>query len=297
MALFSRVLYLFPKAVSGKPIIALKMSQTTVHPIAESGYSTSQLYDRARPSYSKEAVTFLLEKLSILPRKSSSNPSMRVLELGTGTGKFTCVLQDVLRGNNVEIIASEPLLSMRQEFKKNCPHIEVKDFAAENIDLPNSSVHAVIAAQCFHWFANNKSISQIHRILVPGSKLGLVWNSWDHSMPWVRQLNEEVILPLYWETNTPVDRTYEWKKVLESSEKFGPIDGDESQFKLEQELTFDGLMDRVMSVSVVQSKNENEKVQLKEKIEEIWNRHNKAEKKKLILPHVVKIFWAEKKMR
>ena len=123
----------FPKAVSGKPIIALKMSQTTVHPIAESGYSTSQLYDRARPSYSKEAVTFLLEKLSILPRKSSSNPSMRVLELGTGTGKFTCVLQDVLRGSNVEIIASEPLLSMRQEFKKNCPHIEVKDFAAENI--------------------------------------------------------------------------------------------------------------------------------------------------------------------
>ena len=35
-------------------------------------------------------------------------------------------------------------------------------------DSPNSTVHAVIAAQSFHWFANDKSISEIHRVLVPG---------------------------------------------------------------------------------------------------------------------------------
>ena len=35
-------------------------------------------------------------------------------------------------------------------------------------DLPNASVHAVIAAQSFHWFVNDKSISEIHRVLARG---------------------------------------------------------------------------------------------------------------------------------
>ena len=128
-----RILGLFPSAATVDSFIVRKMSQTTVHPIAESGFSTSQLYDRSRPSYSKEAVTFLLEKLDILPRNSSSDQPTRVLELGTGTGKFTRTLKEVLRGSNVQIIASEPVLSMRQEFIKNFPDIEIKEFSAENV--------------------------------------------------------------------------------------------------------------------------------------------------------------------
>ena len=115
------------------PFIVRKMSETSVHPIAESGYLTSQLYDRVRPSYSKETVNFLLEKLGILPQKLSSDQQIQVLELGTGTGKFTCTLQEVLHGSNVHIIASEPHHSMRQEFMTNFPDIEIKDFPAEHI--------------------------------------------------------------------------------------------------------------------------------------------------------------------
>ena len=105
-----------------------------VHTIAESGFATSELYDRVRPSYSKEAVSFLLEKLGVLPCNSSSDlQPARILELGAGTGKFTRILRDVLRGSSVKIITSEPLLSMRQKFTKNFPEIEIKDFSAENI--------------------------------------------------------------------------------------------------------------------------------------------------------------------
>ena len=114
-------------------------------------------------------------------------------------------------------------------------------------------------------------------------------------MPWVKQLDEQIIFPFYKETSTPSQRSYEWKKVLELCGKFGPIEGNESQFKFEQKLTFDELMERVMSVSVVQIQNENEKVQLKEMIQEIWNRHIELESNKLILPYIVKIFWAERK--
>ena len=63
--------------------------------------------------------------------------------------------------------------------------------------LPHGSVHAVIAAQSFHWFANEKSLSEIQRVLVPGGKFGLVWNARDHSVPWVKEMDNDVILPLY----------------------------------------------------------------------------------------------------
>ena len=161
-------------------------------------------------------------------------------------------------------------------------------------DLPDSSVHAVIAAQCFHWFANDKSVSQIQRVLVPGGKLGLIWNAWDYySLPWLKELAEQIILPCYWETNTPHEITYEWKKVLDVSGKFGPIEGDESQFKSEQEFTFDELIERIMSISVIQVKNDSEKELLKERIKLIWNKYN--EKNKLVTPYIVKIYWGERK--
>ena len=105
------------------------MAQVSVHPIAANGFVASQFYDRFRPSYSKEAVSFLVGKLV---NARDSQPK-RILELGAGTGKFTGILKDVLHGNNVEIIASDPVLSMRQEFAKHFPDLEMKDFSAENI--------------------------------------------------------------------------------------------------------------------------------------------------------------------
>ena len=77
----------------------------------------------------------MIGKLGISHQDASSNQPVRILELGAGTGKFTDVLLKVLRGSNVEIIASEPLLSMREEFKQKFPATEMKDFSAENIGM------------------------------------------------------------------------------------------------------------------------------------------------------------------
>lgn len=112
------------------------MSQVSVHPIAQGGFDkfdTSQIYERVRPGYSKDVVNFLLNKLGIATFDASSNQPLRILELGAGTGKFTGTLQEVLRDSKVQIIASEPLLSMREEFRRKHPDIAIKDFPAENI--------------------------------------------------------------------------------------------------------------------------------------------------------------------
>jgi len=264
--------------------------------MAQGGFDkrdTSQIYERCRPSYSREVVHFLLDKLGIAPFAASSNQPLRILELGAGTGKFTGALQDALRDSKVQIIASEPLISMREEFGKKHPDISLKDFPAENIDLPNSSVHAVIAAQSFHWFANDKSISEIHRVLVPGGKLGLVWNRRDRSLPWVKELDEEIVLPLYKQSNTPNQQSGEWEKVLSASGKFGPINNDES-FKMEQTFNFDEFINRIMSISVVAVLSKEEQQRTIDRVKLILSKHDKQEKGTFTIPYIVQIYWCQR---
>ena len=160
-------------------------------------------------------------------------------------------------------------------------------------DLSDSSVHAVIAAQSFHWFANDKSISEIHRVLVPGGKLGLVWNMRDHSLPWVKELDEEIILPLYKESNTPNQQSGEWEKVFSASDKFGPINNDES-FKMEQSFNFDELVKRIMSISVVAVLSKEEKERTIDRIKVILSKHTKQDKGMFTIPYIVQIYWCQR---
>ena len=160
-------------------------------------------------------------------------------------------------------------------------------------DLPNSTVPAVIAAQSFHWFANEKSISEIHRVLVPGGNLGLVWNTRDHSVPWLRELDEEVILPLYKQSNTPYQQSGEWEKVLSASGKFGHISKDES-FKMDQTFNFDEFINRIMSISVVSVQSKEETQRTIDRIKLILSKHNKQEKDTFTVSYIVQIYWCQR---
>lgn len=168
-----------------------------------------------------------------------------------------------------------------------------KTFLFYFTDLPNSSVHAVIAAQSFHWFANDKSISEIHRVLVPGGKLGLVWNRRDRSLPWVKELDEEIVLPLYKQSNTPNQQSGEWEKVLSASGKFGPINNDES-FKMEQTFNFDEFINRIMSISVVAVLNKEEKQRTIDRVKLILSKHDKQEEGTFTIPYIVQIYWCQR---
>ena len=57
-----------------------------------------------------------------------------------------------------------------------------------DIALPDSSVDAIVAAHCFHWFANEEAVRDICRVLVPGGSLGMIWILPDESVPWVKEL-------------------------------------------------------------------------------------------------------------
>ena len=57
-----------------------------------------------------------------------------------------------------------------------------------NTALPDSSVNAVVAAHCFHWFANQDAVKEICRVLTPEGTLGMIWAMPDESLPWVKDV-------------------------------------------------------------------------------------------------------------
>jgi ubiquinone/menaquinone biosynthesis C-methylase UbiE len=72
----------------------------SVHPVAQVGFaSDSSNYDSARPDHQPAAVSKLLNEFAI-------PPGGRIVEVGSGTGKFTAHLLN--RKEKWEIICVEP---------------------------------------------------------------------------------------------------------------------------------------------------------------------------------------------
>ena len=53
--------------------------------------------------------------------------------------------------------------------------------------FPDSSVDVVLAAHCFHWFANEEAVKEIYRVLTPQGTLGMIWALPDESVPWLKE--------------------------------------------------------------------------------------------------------------
>jgi SAM-dependent methyltransferase len=147
-------------------------------------------YERGRPSYPPEAIDWLLPP-----------DAHDVLDLGAGTGKLTTRL--VERG--LDVVAVDPIPEMLEVLSHALPETPALLGTAEEIPLPDNTVDAVLVAQAWHWFDLERAIKEVSRVLRPGGRLGLVWNTRDERLGWVKELgriighddasNNEVTLP------------------------------------------------------------------------------------------------------
>ena len=103
---------------------------------ARSGFASASDYEKVRQDYPIEAVKFFLEKLRLL----DNNTTKAVLELASGTGKFTRVMLEVLKDHDVRVTASDPLEHMCEHFKRLLPGANIIQCAAEKISKPVSSI-------------------------------------------------------------------------------------------------------------------------------------------------------------
>ncbi|MGO4280954.1 class I SAM-dependent methyltransferase [Cupriavidus sp. RAF20_2] len=211
---------------------------TAIHNAAAQGFAAqADTYARGRPEYPAELAHWLHDTLGLAPGKS-------VVDLGAGTGKFT----RLLAATGASVVAVEPVAEMRAQLAAKLPDATVLAGTAEAIPLPDASVHAVVCAQAFHWFANPAAMAEIRRVLRPGGKLGLVWNVRDESVDWVARLTA-IMTPF--EGDAPRYYRGDWKRVF-PAEGFGPLRLTEFPY------THTGapeqvIVDRVMSVSFIAS--------------------------------------------
>lgn len=132
-------------------------------------------YERGRPSYPPETIDWLLP-----------TGARDVLDLGAGTGKLTTRL--VERG--LRVVAVDPIAEMLEVLSTSLPDTPALLGTAEEIPLPDNAVDAVLVAQAWHWFDPERAVQEVARVLRPGGRLGLVWNTRDERLGWVKDLGE-----------------------------------------------------------------------------------------------------------
>lgn len=108
----------------------------------------------------------------------------RVLDLGSGSGVFAQMLHDAghtvfavdRRGEAVAAVARR--LGTRR-------HVAAR---AESLPFLSCHFEVVTASQVLHRFAPGLALTEIARVLRPGGRLAVAYNTRDDTVPWVRRL-------------------------------------------------------------------------------------------------------------
>ena len=209
------------------------------------------LYDRARPGYPAEAVEFALQPLR-------DRPDLRALDVGAGTGKLT----RQLCASGVTTIAVEPAPGMLKVLKHTVSRAQVLAGSAEELPLPDAAVDLVAVGQAFHWFDLDRALPELARVLRPGGRLALFYNSRDGSVAWVRAL-----AGLIGDHRDNAD-AHRDQRVM------GPFEPEAfAEFRHQQELDADGLAELVGSRSYAIRLPADERAALLGRVRELARTH------------------------
>lgn len=108
---------------------------------ALAGFADGISYDKHRPSYPPEAVSFLLESINL-----ENKTGARIIDLAAGTGKFTELL--AARPEKYEIVAVEPHDGMRLALDtKSLGNVQVRKGFANDIPVEDAWADGLICAQ------------------------------------------------------------------------------------------------------------------------------------------------------
>ena len=222
-------------------------------------------YERGRPGYPDEAVRWLV-----------GDEPKDVVDLGAGTGKLTRSL--VALGHRVTAI--EPLPEMLELLPAAAPGAFAILGNAEIIPLPDASADVVTAAQAFHWFDHAVALPEIARVLRPGGRLALVWNTRDDREPWVAKLSATI-------GSESIDRG-DAEGPIEASGLFGPVE--KTTFPWVQRLDRATLRDLVLSRSYCAAKPPAERDAILVEVERLFDEH--ASGGVIELPYVTECYRA-----
>ena len=240
-----------------------------LHP-ATRGFAAADVYERGRPDYPAAAIAKIVDRLELRPGRT-------VLDLAAGTGKLTRLLLP----SGAKVIAVEPVPEMRAELERLLPGISALAGTAERIPLNDHDVNAVTVGQAFHWFDPDRALSDIHRVLEPGSGLALIWNARDERDPLQAALSE-IIDPL--EGSTPRRKQRNWRSLLADSGLFDRTE--RVLFEHVQPVDEQQLVERVISISFIAAAPHAVRGAVEERVRELA----RTAKHPLRLPYMTELY-------
>jgi len=161
-----------------------QQTMTNIHHVAAEGFALAQ------PAMWLGAPTIAGDR-RLAEWRSWAGGGKTALDLAAGTGKFS----PRLLATGAHVIAVEPVREMLDQLIRQFPQIDARTGSAQHIPLDDASLDAVVCAQAFHWFSTPEALREIHRVLKPAVRFGLVWNVRDDNVPWVAALTR-IMKPL-----------------------------------------------------------------------------------------------------
>ncbi|AFH63644.1 class I SAM-dependent methyltransferase [Paenibacillus caseinilyticus] len=126
-------------------------------------------YVKYRPDYPSEALDYLFDSVGL-------HPEAEIADIGAGTGKFSKLLLE--RGCRVTAVEpNRAMLSAAEDSLGAYTSFRTAAASAEETGLPGASVDFIVCAQAFHWFDRMRAQAEFRRILKPGGRAVLIWNS------------------------------------------------------------------------------------------------------------------------
>jgi SAM-dependent methyltransferase len=227
--------------------------------------AVADAYERARPGYPDEAVRWLV-----------GVPNCDVVDLGAGTGKLTRSL--VALGHRVTAV--EPLEEMLARLRAAVPEAVPVPGGAEAIPLPDGAADVVTCAQAFHWFDQPAALTEIARVLRPGGRIALAWNTRDDRHVWVTGLSGAI--------GSETVESRDAVEPIDASGLFGPVE--RATFAFAQRLDRTGLQELVLSRSYCATKAPAEREPILTEVDRLFDEH--AEGGAIELPYRTECFRA-----
>jgi ubiquinone/menaquinone biosynthesis C-methylase UbiE len=191
-------------------------------------------YIKYRPNYPPDMIEFMIK------RKLLTNNSV-VADIGSGTG----ILSEHLLRNGNKVYGVEPNRDMREAAESNLqkyPNFISIDGSAENTSLQNKSIDLTTAAQAFHWFDDKNAKKEFKRILKPNGSVVIIWNNRRKTGKTFSNQYEKFILKY----------GTDYKEVRKNEKKIDSFYQYEREvFYNYQDLDFEGLKGRLLSVSYI----------------------------------------------
>ena len=247
----------------------------------------AELYERGRPGFPPEAAAIAMGGLGL-------GPGARVVDLAAGTGKLTRALVSA----GLDVVAVEPLESMRAVFAEACQGLTVLDGTAESMPLSDGCVDAVFIGQAIHWFDVPVACREIGRVLRSSGGLALLRNDWlagERAPSWLSELR--AVLGSRAPGEEPARSPYggRWHEALSDSALFQRFES--ADVEHEETLTVDSVLAQIASWSFLDASDvERAKLEFDAK-QVLRSQAGPGAEATIVVPYRTRMRWARRTER